>query len=80
MNFYSGNYCCLEIFARCKSGTQGGIKLLNKITNESQESTAGKYNYILLKFPLIKKQEYQLILENVDISIAYLIINEGSSS
>ncbi len=72
MNFYSGNYCCLEIFARCKSGTQGGIKLLNKITNESQESTAGKYNYILLKFPLIKKQEYQLILENVDISIAYL--------
>ena len=47
MNFYSGNYCCLEIFARCKSGTQGGIKLLNKITNESQESTAGKYNYIV---------------------------------
>lgn len=72
MGFNSGEYGCLEIFAKSRSGTKGKVSLVNVLTYEKQEKGAGEYNYILLKFPLERETFYQIELEEADISIAYL--------
>lgn len=70
-DIYTGAYECLEVFAKSLEGKTGKVVVADK--GGKQESyPAGRSHYRLLKIPLEKESQYDVALENCEVSICYL--------
>lgn len=71
---HTGNYTCLEIFAR-KTAEGGHIRLIGE-NQKITEKEAGNGYYAWLKFSLSRHAEYEIVCEGCEASLCYLSGNE----
>ncbi|MBS6194115.1 MAG: glycoside hydrolase family 32 protein [Clostridiales bacterium] len=70
-HIYTGEYGCLELFAKSVSGSQGTVSV-SKGENESTEYPAGIYQHRLIRIPMEKNTDYQVELKDCETSVCYL--------
>lgn len=68
---FTGEYQCLEIFAKSLEKKRGIIVLIDK-KGEIKEYLAGKWQYRLIKIPLEQDSQYDVKLVDCEVSICYL--------
>lgn len=67
----TGNYGCLELFAKSREGTEGFVSVTG--TDGGQRIyAAGRRQYRLLRIPLERETHYEVRPEGCEISICYL--------
>lgn len=71
----TGQYTCLEIFAR-QTARGGKVRVILE-AQESQEKMAGNTYYAWLKFSLQPNMEYEIVCESCEVSLCYLSGNEN---
>lgn len=72
----TGNYKCLEIFAKSQKEKHGMITVSTG-RKETASYPAGEYQYKLLRIPLEKETEYDVEVKDCSVSICYLSETEN---